>query len=656
MHLLVLKVAPFPLSNLPFYRDSDADLGFRLPPPKAVPPAPSAPASTTSGPISQSPPSSPPSLKPSNKPTGTRSVAKDGSAKTGQGEEEGRFAVPTAPAPKPKKKKADNTEQNYLDLWMPLLKDNKLYLEGNKLDPTTGAYFEERWHTSRIMTRISERVVATKKGTRYVLEGGLRVRDSEMLGSSPIPEFIVNNFAEGFPESWKTLVASWSAWLERQKSTTNTTSRNAGILFNSTPMLATPSQGPASNLTLTSVSSLTGVEASRFLPANKTTVGGVSCIACPNCQTVLLPSSETSARAKPMVTIEEEREVSENNRRPEDERELTTGNVGVRKSPRVLQKKVVERSQERSIAVVAGREGSKSREKSSRASSGEEAPEKQVEHRSRSKNVKKNRNSMTFMDTTMSRNDVTKLRAANYPNTVKDQGVKNYACLFCDFKVRRFSDLKEHISREHDRDATEAAPTPKKPGRRSQSAETVREQEGEDSAEKRMTRGRRSISHTEGEEDVPACFKTVKMGSKTEYECTTCGGKVAHKSSIKGHCKSKKHLVAAASRGVKRKSEIRKISESPLRKTVKQQKANIEEGEKVSKDPTNVNQKKASRSQEKRQGDNPKKTSQSLEKARGDTPKRTPGLKRFSCFVCDFSTDEEAAFRSHLVHYAFMAF
>ena len=613
---------------------------------------PSAPASITSGPISKlptsKPPSGTPSLKPAKKPT-SKSASEKGLDKTGQGGEEERFnfAKPLAPVSKPKKKAGNvaTVEQNYLDLWMPLLKNNKLYLEGNKLDPTTGAYFEERWHTSRIMTRISERVVATKKGTRYVLEGGLRVRDSELLGSSPIPEFIVNNFAGGFPESWETLVVSWTAWLERQKSTTNTSSRNTGILFNSTPMLATPSHGPPSNLTLTSVSSLTGVEASRFLPANKTTVGGVSCIACPNCQTVLLPPSETPALSKPMATIEEERDGVENTRRSE---ELTTGNGGVRKSPRVSQKKGVQRSEERPLAVVAvektkGRECSKSQEKSDsqgKATSGE-TPEKQVEHRSRSKNVRVNRNSMTFMDTTMTRNDVTKLRAANYPCTVKDQGVKNYACLFCDFKVRRFAELKEHISREHDRDAPESAPTPKMPGRRSKSAETVREED----SEKRKTKGRRSISHTEGEEDVPACFKAVKMGSKTEYECTTCGGTVAHKSSIKGHCKSKKHLVAAASRGVKRQSEVR-VSQSPLRKIARQHKAATEEGKKVG----NVNQKKVNRSGEKLEGETPKKASRSQEKTRGDTPKRTPGLKRFSCFVCDFSTDEAAAFRSHLVH------
>jgi len=645
--------------------DSDADLGFGLPPPKAVPPGPSAPVSITSGPVSKSPsskpPSSTPSLKPAKKPTSKSAIEKGSeSDNTGQVGEEGRFnfAKPTAPVSKPKKKKTDNVaafEQNYLDLWMPLLKNNKLYLEGNKLDPTTGAYFEERWHTSRIMTRISERVVATKKGTRYVLEGGLRVRDSELLGSSPIPEFIMNNFAGGFPESWETLVVSWAAWLERQKSTTNTSSRNAGILFNSTPMLATPSQGPPSNMTLTSVSSMTGIEASRFLPANKTTVGGVSCIACPNCQTVLLPPTETPARAKPMATIEEEREVAENMRKSDEERELITGNGGVRKSPRVLQKKGVGRGrdQERPSEVVVdektkGREGSRSQEKS--VSQGKvcyaETSEKQVEHRSRSKNVRVNRNSMTFMDTTMTKNDVTKLRAANYPCTVKDQGVKNYACLFCDFKVRRFGDLKEHISREHDRDAPEAAPTPKKQGRRSKSAETVREED----QEKRKTKGRRSISHTEGEEDVPACFKAVKIGSKTEYECTTCGGKVAHKSSIKGHCKSKKHLVAAASRGLKRKSEVR-VSQSPHRKVARHQKTSIEDGKNVGKDPLpgNVNQKKASRSQEKHHGDTPKKANRPQEKTRGDTPKRTPGLKRFSCFVCDFSTDEEAAFRSHLV-------
>ena len=606
-------------------------------------------------------------MKPAQKPI-SKSTIEKAVNKTGQEREEETFKLPSVPVSKPKKKPENmaTVEQNYLDLWMPMLKNNKLYLEGNKLDPTTGAYFEERWHTSRIMTRISERVVATKKGTRYVLEGGLRVRDSELAGSSPIPEFIVNNFAGGFPESWQTLVVSWAAWLERQKSTTNTSSRNAGILFNSTPMLATPSQqGPPSNMTLTSVSSLTGVEASRFLPANKTNVGGVSCIACPNCQTVLLPPSETPARAVPMTTIEEEREGAENVRRSAEERELTTGNNrGVRKSPRVLQKKVVERSQEKLSALIAGektkgREGSRSQDSPGKGSAGETS-EKQVEHRSRSKNVRVNRNSMTFMDTTMTKNDVTKLRAANYPCTVKDQGVKNYACLFCDFRVRLFADLKEHISREHDRDAPGAAPTPKKPGRRSKSAETVRAEEEEEN--RRKTKGRRSISHAEGEEDMPACFKAVKIGSKTEYKCSTCGGIVANKSSIKGHCKSKKHLVAAASRGVKRKSEVR-VSQSPLRKAARQQIAPTGPRKKVDNEPlpASGNQKKAIRSQEQtpasqsqekhqHQGEDPRKASRSQEKTRGDTPKRTPGLKRFSCFVCDFSTDEETAFRSHLVH------
>ena len=158
---------------------------------------------------------------------------------------------------------------------------------------------------------------------------------------------------------------------------------------------------------------------------------------------------------------------------------------------------------------------------------------------------------------------------------------------------------------------------------------------------------------------MPACFRAVKMGSKTEYKCSTCGGTVANKSSIKGHCKSKKHLVAAASRGVKRKSEVRG-SRSPLRKAARQQIAPTGQGKKVGNNPlpASGNQKKASQSQEqtpasqsqeKHQGDNPRKASRSQEKTRGDTPKRTPGLKRFSCFVCDFSTDEETAFRSHLV-------
>ena len=604
-----------------------------------MPPVPSAPASITSGSVNKTSNSKPPSTA-SLKTTSKPAIEKETDETEGQGGEGTfNFAIPTAPVSKPKKadKKID---QNYLDLWMPKLINNKLYLEGNKLDPATGAYFEAPWQSSRIMTRISERVVATKKGTRYVLEGGLRVRESETPDSSPMPEFIVDNFAGGFPENWQTLVASWSAWLERQKSSTNTSSRNAGNIFNSTRLMATPSQGPPSNMTLTSISSLTSVDGSRFLPANKTNVGGVSCIACPNCQTVILPPSETPARAVPMTTIQEERDGAEGRSRSQEEREVTTGTQGVRKSPRVSQKERAKHSQERSVAVVVGekskiREGGRSQEKSeTRGKAGiGEAIEKQVEHRSRSKNVKVNRNSMTFMDTTMSKNDVTKLRAATYPSTVKDQGVKMYACLFCDFKVHRFTDLKEHIGKMHDRDAPGAAPTPKKPDRRSNSAETVREEHDM----KRKTKGRRSISHDQGDEDVPACFKAIKVGMKTEYECTTCGGKVAFKTSIKGHCKSKKHLVAAASRGVKRKSDVR-ISQSPLRKAARQQEAPTVEGAKTGKDsiPETSTRKKASQSQE---------------KSRGCTPKRTPGLSRFSCFVCDFSTDEEAAFRSHLVCY-----
>ena len=520
--------------------------------------------------------------------------------------------MPSAPVAKAKKKKEGAIEQTYLDLWMPMLRNNKLYLEGNKLDSTTGAYFEERWHTSRIVTRISDRVVATRKGTQYMLEGGLRVRESQ-TDCSPIPEFIVNNFAHGFPESWQTLVTSWVAWLERQKSTTNASvSRNMGIFFNSTRLLATPSQGPSSNMTLGSVSSLTAIEGSRFLPANKTNIGGVSCIACPNCQTVLLPPhpNETPARAgEPMTTIQEEREDTEIRRGSQEVEE------GTRKSPRVASRNVAGQSE--------GRDGSRSQERDSDS-------EKQVEHRSRSKNVKVNRNSMTFLNSTMTRTDVGKLRAANYPNTVKDQGVKNYACLFCDFKVRLFAELKDHISRMHNQDAPGGAPTPKKPNRRSQSAETVREDR---QVAQRSSKGRRSLSHSEGEESVPACFKTITAGSKTEYKCTTCGGKVANKTSLKGHCKSKKHLVAAASKGVKRKSEVR-ISQSPCKKASK-----LHEESQVKNRGKNPSPIKADH----------KKASGAHKKNRSDTPKRTPGLHRFSCFVCDFSTDEEAAFRSHLV-------
>ena len=168
-----------------------------------MPPVPSAPASIISGPANKTSNSKPPSTA-SLKTTSKPAIEKETDETEGQGGEGTfNFAMPTAPVSKPKKadKKID---QNYLDLWMPKLINNKLYLEGNKLDPATGAYFEAPWQSSRIMTRISERVVATKKGTRYVLEGGLRVRESETPDSSPMPEFIIDNFAGGFPENWQT--------------------------------------------------------------------------------------------------------------------------------------------------------------------------------------------------------------------------------------------------------------------------------------------------------------------------------------------------------------------------------------------------------------------------------------------------------------------
>jgi len=741
----------------------DSDLGFGPPPPKAPAPSlakPPGKAKATPKPVaSRAPPA-----------RATPQVAKPTTTTEGGAEEEVtfNFAMPAAPVPRRKvsKEREKETEggekRNYMDLWMPIIKKNKLYIEGNKLDPDTGAYFEERWFTSNIVRRVSDKVVATKKGTLYVLEGDLKVRASEMREhAAPMPEFVAHNFRQGFPGNWAQLVASWVAWLGRQVSATPQGGRSTGIIFNSTRLLATPHQGPPSNLTMSSVTSATAaMEGSRFLTMVRTTVGGNSCLACPSCQSMLVAPPETTAReleamvAQPETTVRELQAIAEED--GEDARPSSLSRVSPSKG-RKGSRSQEGREGKGSSRSKEGRKGSSSQEgrgskarapgqEEAREGSSDESPAKQVEHRSRSKGVKVTRNSMSFLETTMSKQEVTKLRAKDYPGVKITQGKKKYTCMFCNFEVALFAGLKTHISEEHQAEEGAPVPTPKKAGRRSQSAESV------------LAPGRRSRG-VEGEAEqvveepgLPSCVTEGMRGRRKEFHCGPCNYRTGRAPMAK-HCQTKGHKerervrkrkstasLSHSPRKAPRQEERRNIAEhlanSPAQKATKsrlpdkskspQRKPTASAGlERRSQSPPktissknipkhapskspqskrrsqspsentgskNMSQKMPSKSPKgKRRSQSPsknkisksisskapsKRRSQSPSKNTGSTSKvpsrspqrrkrshspsqntvsqsrserpRTPGLRRYSCFLCNFSTDEEASARAHL--------
>ena len=162
---------------------------------------------------------------------------------------------------------------------MPRMKGNCLFIEGNTLDLVSGECSEETWCTSKIVTRISEKMVATKKGTVYVLEGDLTVRRSDRHDLLPTPQFLLDRFASGFPENWEQLVSSWEAWARRQAESKDQ-NRNVGIIFNST--LIAPG--------FSSASSVPKLQASPVL------LGSTACLTCPTCNTVLPPPPSDTFR------------------------------------------------------------------------------------------------------------------------------------------------------------------------------------------------------------------------------------------------------------------------------------------------------------------------------------------------------------------------
>jgi len=104
-----------------------------------------------------------------------------------------------------------NKKRRYITNWMPFLKRKKLYIEGDLLNvgdtPTAPPDSSSRYFTSRIVSRISEREVASKK-TVYVLEGPLTIPEQD---ARLMPRFMIDKFNHGFPEDWKMAVDNWKA-------------------------------------------------------------------------------------------------------------------------------------------------------------------------------------------------------------------------------------------------------------------------------------------------------------------------------------------------------------------------------------------------------------------------------------------------------------
>jgi hypothetical protein len=502
-------------------------------------------------------------------------------------------------------------DKNYIDLWMPRIKGDQLYIEGNKLDSTSCVYSEETWCTSKIVARISERMVATKKGTVYTLEGTLRVRPRDHSESVPTPEFILDNFARGIPENWEQLMSSWSAWIQRQQDSNflGRAARSTEIIFNSTRLLQTPSHPgqPTSGR-----ANLSAMEASRFLQANETTVGlgSVTCLTGPKCNTVMVAPSGVNIVRPQLDTIWEE----SSSQKSSVSRE--------RPSSLSIPTKCTSMSPERSLEPPA------------RKDSSDESPTKQVEHRSRSKNICSNFN-LEHHENTMSQQEITQLRARDYKDVTIFNKKRNYNCTLCDFITPLLVTLKKHIKDNHMVDGPEPVPTPKKPSQRSHSDDTVLDASTPDRAAVKKSRRSRCRSTSKVQEKIPDMEGVVISGS--QFKCQLCNSTFS-KSNLAPHVNTKKHL--------KNLPSMRKFTISSLKSPKKFRKTRRSQTPPISSKnpPQSIQSRPAS-------SNSMSASSMSV----SASPKymntnRAPGLGLFNCFACNFSADFESAMRAHIVN------
>eukprot|EP00092_Neocalanus_flemingeri_P036852 GFUD01040113.1.p1 GENE.GFUD01040113.1~~GFUD01040113.1.p1 ORF type:complete len:1327 (-),score=341.09 GFUD01040113.1:265-4245(-) len=544
-------------------------------------------------------------------------------------------------------------ECRYLQSWIPRLRNKRLYVEGDLLDldnSSRGVGQDQRWVTSKIVKRHSSNRVATKKGTVYVLEGQLVVRNVEgdnVVGDAPTPNFILDKFNDGFPENWERLTNHWIKFNDQ-----NSINAVNMSIFNSTRM----TNMSMTNMTaFENISSISAANASRYLTSRPK-----------------VPDSQVTFNNGPNLST-----------LPEEEQDLTRPQVEV-----VVDRTTTSRSRSNKgksgAKTSTGRDNSDHRSRSPlrKEDQVEGAGSPQAEHRSRSKTVRQNNNSRrkevrdtspvaNLLEVTMSMHDFTLLRAKTYTNIVTVNKKKNYNCHFCEFLTTIFLTLKNHIKEHHLDEGVTSNPLP---APRSQSDESVLATPTPAKPKPR----RSSFSPTKiaqarlaDDRTQPTTEEQLANGTvaKNNLHCKECNFETKSKAGFTSHMKSKKHVERMKNGRSRSRRSSDRIQTAQLKSTEKSR----SEAVKVA-DASEGSDSKSPRSKTNRSRSSPKSKSRSKSRkclspersksppqfipppskgSSSDKSKRRqshiPGLGTFVCFACDISSNEDLEMFNHLM-------
>jgi len=553
-------------------------------------------------------------------------------------------------------------ECRYLQSWIPRLRNKRLYVEGDLLDLDSDNLkvgSDQRWVTSKIVTRVANNRVATKKGTVYVLEGQLVVRNFEgdkLVEDGPTPNFIIDKFKDGFPENWQRLISHWIKFNDQN----NINNVNMSV-FNSTSMTNMSMNNMTALFNISSISANT----SRFLPSRGRLTNTSQLTFNKGANLSILPEEEQNKDRPTFEVIDSSSKVS-----------------------RI-----------RSMNSVGGEQRSRSpkNDKNPVDKPGQASPgHPQTKHRSRSKTVRHNKNSVrsqvlkekspvaNIMEITMSQHDFTLLRAKSYDHTVMVNKKKNYNCHFCIYLTPLFNSLKIHIKKNHLDERVISSPTHSLTAPRSQSDESV--WAASTSAKQKPRRSSFSLSKLEranldnkNSSQVSLEEQLVMVSkSKNSFHCDQCNLTTKYRSAMVAHIKSKKHMERVANF----RSRSRKSSDESKSKVIKsisprgraKKLTSPSKGEQ-SKSPTIKFHKSRSKSGKSQisplhsilRGQpiginelNSPQSRKAKSKIRSTSPKspiylskkrlsRTPGIGMYVCFACDCSSDDDVEMFTHLM-------
>jgi len=512
--------------------DSDADLGFDQP---------SSKRDANSNPpfsVATDPGFKRPSLPPKKK----ARVGSQASLVSGSSTASGFVRNSESDAPE------SSTKKKYLQGWRPLLKKEKLYVEGHllDLDSTDLGLSDQIWLTSKITTRITSRQVATKGGTNYVLEGPLVPKTNPELSvrgkndvkeDYPMPLFIQDRFSQGFPENWERLVSQWVRFAERSLEASKLASIN-----NLTATLGNSTQGIALSQIGGNISGISLLGHSRFLvPNNGTRIMSLT-MSDRTCVDII-GGSEASGFQVVGST--------KRARSPEPEvvpRDAKRVSVGGRSGPSLSSGLTQQLTYSPIREEVEGDD--------------QEVTFKAAEHESRSKEVRTNVNASSAPLTkagastvkqTMSAKEIYLLKAKDYKELIMDGKKKKYRCRFCDYVAPVFHALKDHYTKHHleevsdreERSKSEEVPATPPPQeltakRRSISAPPKKNER------RRSLRLEDSAKQCPRESQSPDPADEIKVGEKN-YICTLCNFKQTSKAKAATHINSKRHKAAKES-------------------------------------------------------------------------------------------------------------